>query len=142
MFRCTSKKVRNKALSDDLNLDALLKEARCQETGREIEKGLGNEEKEEKEMFRVSKQPGRYSSKSTFFDNKQFQQQKPQDDTSISNRSNFRRNTQGDPPPRHPHRQFRGRLPTENTLFIVQLHFAAILDRFLVIKTLEELKKF
>ena len=34
VFHCTSKKVRNKALSDDLKLDALLKEARCQEAAR------------------------------------------------------------------------------------------------------------
>ena len=63
--------------------------------------------KKKRKMFRVSKQPGRYSSKSTFSDNKQSQQQKPQDNTSRSNGSNFRRNTQGDPPQRRPQRQFR-----------------------------------
>ena len=47
VFRCLSKKVRNKALADDQSLEDLLKNARCQETAQreagEIEKGLGNE---------------------------------------------------------------------------------------------------
>ena len=66
VFRCLSKKVRNKALTQDLSLKDLLAEARCQETAQreagEIEKGLSSESTE-KETFRVSHQPGKYSAR-------------------------------------------------------------------------------
>ena len=66
VFRCLSKKVRNKALTQDLSLKDLLAEARCQETAQreagEIEKGLSSESTE-KETFRVSRQPGKYSAR-------------------------------------------------------------------------------
>ena len=61
VFGCRSKKVRHKALHEDMTLEKLIKEARCEEAATQqaevIEKGQA-QESSEAETFRVSRQPG------------------------------------------------------------------------------------
>ena len=109
VFRCLSKKVRNKALADDQSLEDLLKNARCQETAQreagEIEKGLGNEGLEF-DALRISKQPGKYSAK--LKQGSQFSPQaaNPQPTTSTWNRDKSNR-------PRQNNYQFQGQKKPE-----------------------------
>ena len=67
VFNCYSKKVCRKALTDDLSLDDLIKVARAEEKAvcqaGEIEKHSNQGDQSESETFRISRQPGKYSSR-------------------------------------------------------------------------------
>ena len=69
VFGCSSNKVHQKALTDDLKLDPLITFARTQEAAAEQSKEMGKsipavrEDSSDSMNFRVFRQPGRFSSK-------------------------------------------------------------------------------
>ena len=71
VFGCNSKKIRRKALAENLALDRLIQVARAEESARvnaeEIEKStdVPHESGGAGDVFKVSRGPGRYSNKST-----------------------------------------------------------------------------
>ena len=70
VFGCLSKKIRRKALAENLALERLIQIARAEETARanaaEIEKVGKMRADDAADVFKVSKKPGKYSSKSGF----------------------------------------------------------------------------
>ena len=70
VFGCTSKKIRRKALAENLSLDRLIQVARAEESARanaaEIEKANDFQNDDSQDVLKVSKSPGKYSARSTF----------------------------------------------------------------------------
>ena len=68
VFGCQSKKIRRKALAENLDLARLIQSARAEETARanadEIEKTSASQQEGSAEMYKVSKGSGKYSSRS------------------------------------------------------------------------------
>ena len=84
VFRCTSRKVCRKALTEDLSLENLVKAARAEENALrqavviEKESGYGTEAHDNVNAFGVGRgQPGKYSSKLKHPSPQQFGQDKP-----------------------------------------------------------------
>ena len=70
VFGCLSKKIRRKALAENLPLDRLIQIARAEETARanaaEIEKSSDLHVDDAADVLKVSRKPGKYSSRSGF----------------------------------------------------------------------------
>ena len=70
VFGCLSKKIRRKALAENLPLDRLIQIARAEETARanaaEIEKSTDSHVDDAADVLKVSRKPGKYSSRSGF----------------------------------------------------------------------------
>ena len=66
VFGCRSKKIRRKALAENLDLARLISSARADETARanadEMEKASASQHEDSSELYKVSKAPGKYSS--------------------------------------------------------------------------------
>ena len=68
VFGCRSKKIRRKALAENLDLARLISSARADETARanadEMEKASASQHEDSSELYKVSKASGKYSSRS------------------------------------------------------------------------------
>ena len=77
VFGCLSKKIRRKALAENLSLDRLIQVARAEESARanaaEIEKAGDLRGDDTADVMKVAKKPGKYSSRSAFSASEKFE---------------------------------------------------------------------